>query len=149
MTFDKHMDNERGKDRATMSRWEDECLFSRNRPTAPGEIPERPYMRTEAELEAAALEAMERANQHANTPRGRLCAALTDLAQCGIYEAETVRSIYSRDLADERRPVPTDAVVRAIRILNGVSLPVAREAIQALCDLADGGIESGSSRRAA
>lgn len=69
------------------------------------------------------------------TPRGRFMIAVNSLGALGYAEASTLHSLYSRSLADEREPLNTDAVGRAIRILNEINHSAAREGVGALVDL--------------
>lgn len=80
----------------------------------------------------------QRADAFHASPRGRLIRALHELGTLGWNEAETVLSIYSRSLADERQAVDArfaDAVGRCIRILADVRHSTATDGIRALADL--------------
>lgn len=96
----------------------------------PGREPERVVADARARRDNAAA--------FAGSPRGRLLQALHELGTLGYQEAEVVRSIYSRALASEDYAVDarfTEAVGRAIRILNSVDHSTAREGVAALADL--------------
>lgn len=86
-----------------------------------------------AEIEAEAKAADERAK----SPRGIFLSALTGVEQVPghEYDAERLRALFNRDLADDRRPLNVKAVGAALAILNGVPGKDARRAIDALSEL--------------
>lgn len=92
--------------------------------------------RTDDEICAAAEAAERKADAFAASPRGRFLASVIELGTLGYNEAETVRSIYCRSLATPDQPLNHDALLRAIRILNSINHPTAREGVRALCDIA-------------
>lgn len=69
------------------------------------------------------------------TPRGRFILAVNSLGRLGFDEADTVLSIYSRNLADERQPLNVEAAGRALRILADIRHSDAIEAIRAVADM--------------
>lgn len=77
----------------------------------------------------------ERREAFLGTPRGRFVVAVNSLGALGYAEANTLLSLYSRCLADEREAVNVGAVGSALRILNEVGHSHAREGIAALADL--------------
>jgi hypothetical protein len=80
------------------------------------------------------------ADAFAKSPRGMLLFALRGLEQLSYAaEADKVRGIYMRSLADGEAPVDCAAVGSAILCLNGIKNSTAREAIDALCELLIGG----------
>lgn len=86
-----------------------------------------------AEIEAAAKAADERAK----SPRGIFLSALTGIAELPGHEAdaERLRALYCRDLADDRKPLNVAAVGSALLILNEIPGKDARRAIDALGEL--------------
>lgn len=94
------------------------------------EPPELPSL---AEIEAVAIAADERAR----SPRGVFLAALLGIEQVPghEYDAERLRALYSRDLANADAPLNTKAVGAALAILNEIPGKDARRAIDALAEL--------------
>lgn len=86
-----------------------------------------------AEIEAEAKAADERAN----SPRGIFLKALDGVEQLPGHEAdaERLRALFNRDLADDRQPLNVRAIGAALAALNGVPGSDARRAIDALSTL--------------
>lgn len=81
--------------------------------------------------------ARQRAEDFARTPRGIFLNALKGVEQMPTYEydAERLRALYSRDLANADAPLNTKAVGAALAILNEIPGKDARRAIDALAEL--------------
>lgn len=93
-----------------------------------------PYaVRPAAEIEAEA----EAAEQRARSPGGIFLAALAGIENLPGHEAdaERLRALFNRDLADDRRPLNVKAVGAALAILNAIPGRDARQAIDALSTL--------------
>lgn len=93
--------------------------------------------RSDVELDALARINAARIESFRASPRGRLLRALKDIAEVGSYagEAEAVRAIYSRSLADVREAPCPRAIGRAIHILADIPNGDARRAVLALAEL--------------
>lgn len=93
--------------------------------------------RTVGEVYRDAETAMRRDAERANSPRRTFLVALKGVAEFPTYEAdaERLRALYSRDLADARKPLNVAAVGAALLILNEIPGKDARRAIDALSEL--------------
>lgn len=91
-----------------------------------------PYaVRPLAEIQAEAA----RAEAFQNSPRGRFLAALNGVEQLRPAEGDKIRGIWTRELADERKPLNVAAVGSAIVILTEIPGRDARAAVDALAEM--------------
>lgn len=81
--------------------------------------------------------ARQRAEDFDKSPRKAFLVALKGIEQLPTYEAdaERLRGIYCRDLADDRQPLNTKAVGAALTILNTIPGKDARACIDALSEM--------------
>lgn len=87
----------------------------------------RPLAEIAAEAQAA--------EARANSPRGRFLAALNGVEQLRPAEGDKIRGIWTRELADERKPLNVAAVGSAIVILTEIPGRDARAAVDALAEM--------------
>lgn len=101
-----------------------------------------------AELAARRDASMAAVQAQRHSPRGLFRTALHGIAAMPTYEGEAdrLRGIFNRELADEREPLNTHAVGACITILNKVPGAAARAALDALAELL---LADGDLRRAA
>lgn len=83
------------------------------------------------------LAAAERDMERANSPRGRFLAALDGVRKLPTHEAdaERLRALYSRDLADDRYPANPKAIGAALTILVAIPGKDARACVEALAEM--------------
>lgn len=81
--------------------------------------------------------ARQRAEDFANSPRGAFLKAVKGIEQLPSFEAdaERLRALFNRSLADDRQPVNVKAVGAALVILTSVPGKDARSAVDALAEL--------------
>lgn len=72
-----------------------------------------------------------------SAPRARFCAALVALSEVPGYpsSADSLRGLYERDFADERRPLNTKSIGACLAILAGMQGRPAQDALEALAEL--------------
>lgn len=99
----------------------------------PGEMPEA---RSTDEILRDAQAEQARDLAWKASPRGRLHAVIADLCEMQQPEGYALLRIWDQRLNTLSVAPDTDAVIRAIRILNSINTAEARKGVQALCEMA-------------